>query len=387
MKNYLLPIYHSKLKPWIKWWLLKQLELRSKTLSDWIEGTTPITIKGAFKGKIQNLELEGNTSQTGTPTPEAPIPVQVVKQNNVIKVNTTEYPLDLVSKNLCDIILDSSVSGDISYKTYTLKPNTQYTISTNTWITITSTANIFASSGTSFTPSSATNGVNDSRIITSDSNGKITLGYRNVNNSLDYASGEYWVMLNEGSTALPYEPYYDYELCKIGDEYSDYILKDNNGYKILKNVGKVVLNGTQNITLAGSGVRRFNVTYSTLGISNVKEGINATDTAQYRKNDHFVYSGTVTTWGNYYMYSNWLVLFDTGSIIADASALNTWFTSNPTNIYYALATTTTETITNTNLISQLDAIYNAEFKNGTNTITQTPSDLPFILHFKYYKKG
>ena len=44
-------------------------------------------------------------------------------------------------------------------------------------------------------------------------------------------------------------------------------------------------------------------------------------------------------------------------------------------------------ITDTNLIEQLEAIKNETLISGTNEITQTPSDLPFILNFKYYMKG
>ena len=151
----------------------------------------------------------------------------------------------------------------------------------------------------------------------------------------------YNIMLNEGSTALPYEPY-------------------GNNWYIEKNIGKVVLNGTQAISLTTASPRRFNATYTTLGISNVKEGTSNLGTAQYRLNDHFSYNSRSTTWGNYYMYNNWLVLYDTESTIADANALKTWFTSNPTTIYYVLATPTYEIITNENLIQQLNNIQNIE---------------------------
>ena len=56
-------------------------------------------------------------------------------------------------------------------------------------------------------------------------------------------------------------------------------------------------------------------------------------------------------------------------------------------LYYGLQTSETIEITETTLISQLEAIYNAKLQSGTNTITQTPSDLPFYLNFQYYEKG
>ena len=99
------PIYRNKkLLPWVKYWLIKGNKVTPKVISDWIEGTTPITITGAYKGSTLNpLELEGNTSQTGTPTPDNPIPVQVVKGDNYININGNSYRVDFGGKNLFDI--------------------------------------------------------------------------------------------------------------------------------------------------------------------------------------------------------------------------------------------------------------------------------------------
>ena len=176
--------------------------------------------------------------------------VMLVKGTEIVRTyepyQGNTYNIDLPVENLCDVILDSSISGDISYKTYTFEPNTQYTISTNTWVTSSSTANIFASAGTSFSPSSATNGVNGSRTITSDSNGKITIGYRNVNLSLDYSSGNYYIQIEKGTKANSYTPYgtTPIELCKIGN-YQD---------EFRKSTGKNLLQ---------SGYRQGNTTSTT----------------------------------------------------------------------------------------------------------------------------
>ena len=172
------------------------------------------------------------------------------------------------------------------------------------------------------------------------------------------------VMLNEGSTALPYEPY-------------------GTGWFIEKNIGKVVLNGSQNITLASSGTRRFNATYTALGLTNIKDGTGTYDTAQYRMCDHFRHSSSTYNaqqWGTYYTYNNWLVLYDTNTVIADANALKTWFTNNPTSIYYVLATPTYTEITDSELISQLEGI---ELIEGLNNIGISTPYLPMIMNLHY----
>lgn len=167
------------------------------------------------------------------------------------------------------------------------------------------------------------------------------------------------IMINEGTTALPYEPY-------------------GKVWYLNKQIGKVVLDGTQNITLASGTPRRFNATYTTLGINNVKSGSTALETQNnYRMCDYFYYALGVNTWGVYYLHNNWLVLLDSGSAIASASDLATWLSNNPTTIYYVLATPTYEEITDTTLISQLEAIKKS-YNTQTN-ISQTNADKPFIL--------
>ena len=177
----------------------------------------------------------------------------------------------------------------------------------------------------------------------------------------------------------------DMELCKIGD-YQDYIYKEGKKWYKYGVIDKIVLDGTQNITLTTSGTRRFNATYTALGISNVKEGISAEDTTlNYRMNDHFIYSAGQTTWGRYYLYNNWLVLMDSGSAIASANDLKTWLGNNNTSIYYVLATPETTEITDATLISQLNALAGAESYSGQTNISQTNDDKPFILTTKALK--
>lgn len=145
------------------------------------------------------------------------------------------------------------------------------------------------------------------------------------------------------------------ELCKIGN-YRDRIYKENDNWYLEKKVGRVVLNGTQNITLAGSGVRRFNANYTTLGITNIKEGTSNSDTAQYRLNNHFVYGTSNKNFGNYYLYNNWLILFDTNNTITDANTLKTWLSTHNTIVYYVLATPIVEEITDSTLLEQLNNV-------------------------------
>lgn len=122
---------------------------------------------------------------------------------------STEFPSPIESvgrKNLFDVTLDSSITNEIQYKTYRLEPNTKYTISTNTYLS-NAVANVFIDLGTSLTPSSSANGVNGSKIITTDSTGYVTIGYRNYSMQLDYSTGMYYCQLEKGTVVTDYVPY------------------------------------------------------------------------------------------------------------------------------------------------------------------------------------
>lgn len=206
---------------------------------------------------------------------------------------------------------------------------------------------------------------------TSITNILVQLSTGNTNAILNVAD----IMISK--TITKFVPYFDpIELCKLGD-YQDYIYYKNGKWFKHKEVGKIILNGSQNITQAGSGTRRFNANYTTLGLTNVKEGTNTEETtATLRKCDHFLPPEGQSTWGRYYMYNSWLVFFDTESVIADATALASWFTNNNTIIYYVLATPEDIEITEPTLINQLNAIkYGAESYYGQTNIMITSEEL------------
>ena len=106
--------------------------------------------------------------------------------------------------------------GNYSVGTYTnnytitgLKPNTQYTCSTNFTKTV-FTASIYFGGG-----SSTTNGVwagsPNTRTSTAEGTILLSLRFRSAEGAPpvydDVIAGTIWIMVNEGSTTLPYEPY------------------------------------------------------------------------------------------------------------------------------------------------------------------------------------
>lgn len=117
-------------------------------------------------------------------------------------------------KNLFDIDAEhTSGTGTYMYEVY-VKPNTSYTLSTN--CPYSSPASLYFNGG-----STEINGVGDGRpkTFSSDENGKLTIYVRNaasgaaINLYTAVKNGQYYVQLEEGSTATSYEPYSN--ICPI----------------------------------------------------------------------------------------------------------------------------------------------------------------------------
>ena len=193
------------------------------------------------------------------------------------------------------------------------------------------------------------------------------------------------IMLCEG-TDTTYSPYVanPIELCKIGD-YQDVIYKENNKWYVDKYIGNVVLNGGEYWKgTTTTGVFQINGTYPS--------DVALRTAAPFAYMDRFVYhyysSSIISSIHQGELsWSGAKVLTLRNIDCSTTDELKTWLSTNNITVYYVLAESTTTEITETNLINQLEAIYNAKLQSGTNTIMQLPSDLPFYLNFQYYEKG
>lgn len=184
------------------------------------------------------------------------------------------------------------------------------------------------------------------------------------------------IQIEQGEKVNSYVPYgtTPIELCKIGT-YQDYFYNNNGTWYLHKEVGKVVLDGSESWTGNGqtSELYEFYTTSANkaYGIANFImdkfEVINGQLTSYYqangRDNNNRIFIRVKTS--DLTSYSD--------------TALKTWLSTNNIKTYYVLSTTTDIAITYTPLINQLNAILEAQSKNGTTNITQVNNDLPFII--------
>ena len=354
------------------------------------EGTS-LTLDYTRVGKIKST-LKGNTSQDGTPTPTTPIPVNVVSGDNEINVcgknlfNGIPYQSNSVIQN----------SGAINYNTNhdvyetIVNSNEDYTISiTSTDTSSTRDCRIvaFTSDGTYIqaitTFNIPTNTKVDKTFTTPNGTGLIRYHVQKASTN---------VMLNNGSTATTYEPYQGntynidlsegMELCKIGN-YQDYFYKDSGKWYLHKEIGKVVLDGSET-GWSNPSTNRFNLDdfvtnykkerSANLSLSNYYESYNQTDAnASFNSLVENVNSGFNFGSGS----GNNIRIKD--SRYTSVDDFKTWVSSNNTSFYYVLATPTTTEITYQPLIDQLNELEKAMSKENQTNISQVNNDLPFII--------
>lgn len=364
------------------------------------EGTS-LTLDDTRVGKIKST-LKGNTSQSGTPTPTTPIPVNVVSGDNEINV---------VGKNL---LLNNGITETKNGITFTKNEDNTITLNgtatadtyTNVWLSTTS--NLVSDTSQVYTMSIGV------------SNANLGLGiYEYINNSWSnkkyvYAESTTYTpsgnqtgqifrvivkngavlnnvivkpMLVKGTTVGEYEPSQDntynidllegMELCKIGN-YQDYIYKDSDKWYLHKEIGKIVLNGSENWGKSSA--------YST---STYFAGFTTVVTNVIKQNSYNVICDNFTLGSYISVRDNECIANNEKSINIQilasrlsentADALKTWLSTHNTEVYYILATPTNTEITYQPLIDQLNELEKAQSKENQTNISQVNNDLPFII--------
>ena len=200
-------------------------------------------------------------------------------------------------------------------------------------------------------------------------------------------------MIEQNNMATTYEPYQqqsyvfyleDLVLCKIGN-YQDYIYKSNNKWYIHKDIGKVVLDGSENWAKSGSYSNAFFT-----NISGAKDIPVSGDNNIYVCCDY--YDRTYKTNLNNLSYccalSNSSNLLIRNVDFTTNNNFKNWLSTHNTTVYYVLDTPTTTEITDTTLINQLNNLYSAVANQDKTFIECTSTELnnvPLIVKVSTYK--
>lgn len=88
MSKFLYPIRKLKIEPWIKYWLINKTRGEQGTLSEIIEGTSPLTLANSIKKKFHLFNVGGNTKQATAILPEEYQQVDYIESSGTQYIDT-----------------------------------------------------------------------------------------------------------------------------------------------------------------------------------------------------------------------------------------------------------------------------------------------------------
>lgn len=372
-----------------------------------------------------NTKYAGDTEQDGTPTPDAPVAIQVVTGEQTVNISdgvtSRDYVIDLTGKNLIDPTnLSYAYSSNPSRVTLnSLDSGFNITVSSGTTVqpfvlfksvdltsyvgsTIRMKGTFDAQGGDIRIGRMDADGGNRTGVIAGTTSGEtisftvpsdlgsspyLFYGVRCASTSTQLVNNFTNLILTIDSPIDSYAPYYNYELCKI--VYSDYQTRVDNLEKIGSSwyahslIYKTTLDGTEDWE-AWSAQNQTN-TYAVKLVSPSPTPANISGSTTYRgiMSDKFswyrqgiVYTtdaeAITTAGGNIYIRINKNRLSS-----VDVAGVKAWLHDNSPVVYYLLATPTDTQITDTTLISQLDSVHEWLTRYGyTSTVT---GSLPIVI--------
>lgn len=335
------------------------------------EGTS-FTIYNTINAKMK-INLKGNTTQNGTPTPSNPVAIKTVKQENHINKtgsSSDSYFISLPVENKFESISTNTIDGI----TLTNNGDESYLLNgTAESSSIMFTKNVNLPAGT-YTIK-ANNGSADSkvRIRLESANGSInTLTCNNTYQTSVFGITDRVTSISIWCTNTPtlnnfylrpeiiIKGYEGIELCKIGD-YQDYIYKQNNNWYIHKEIGKLVLNGSENwnkSTTSDSNYRYY--------VENFLYAIADIGLCSYYSLGIFNQRNNEGQSGKFFIGgTNSLQFVNNISEVAD---FKTWLSTHKTVVYYVLTNSYNTQITDQTLLNQLYSLENAKSNEGNTTL-------------------
>lgn len=323
------------------------------------------------EGKYVYFRLYSSTNRTFTNFKIYPMIEKGSTASDYEKYNGNNYEITL-SENLFDGNLEqgsfNSTTGATTSATTRVRStnfinvtNDSYTFSTDNNSTFDIVVYIYDTSGTYIRDESTISWTALPYTKTFAGNRKIKFGIRYKNNATITPSNVSGVEVYNKTPI---------ELCKIGDA-QDRIYKENGTWYLEKKIGKVVFDGTESGWWWNSGNNRAQSPLT-----------NAKSTTTVYSNFFIGGSGyNDRTVNSAYIYdNNYIWFYLDSSEINSLSAFKTWLGTHNTLVYYVLNTPTIEEITDTNLISQLNA---AELLEGVNNIVVSSGGLAAIINVHY----
>lgn len=380
-----------------------------------------ISISNTANALFKSFIMRGNTTQSSAPTPSTPVPIKTATGAQKIVItdgtDTQQYDINL-GKNIfnknADVLSDNCYLPASTTSTQ-LKPYSSTTVLAKTLairlnggetytIQKMASARFRFGFATTLTPALNTDGVIKTRLANADTASSVTFtvptnapylicnffsgdqaadatnGYENILNS---------IQIEKGETATTYTDYKaPIEMCDLGEGYRDYFHKSNGKWYKHKAVGKAFfedmafyasqIGSTAHYRMWSAALKdiiALPASSSTKGIikTNVYDTKTQNDTYNLNMGINVNTSGYVQVYDSNY---------DSNSSTEFMSAMQ----GMSATIYYALAEPVEEEITDSALISQLDATILSRSYDGSVAVSVT-GILPLIISLEAFKNG
>ncbi len=215
------------------------------------------------------------------------------------------------------------------------------------------------------------------KTITTNSNAKYIVWQFYAMNDTSHTLQEILdsIQIEYGNKKNSYSPFgtTPIELLKIGN-YKDYIHRQDNRWYLHKEIGKVVLNGSESWTYDSSHTRFYATIYSTATM------VRGQGLCNYYRYGNSVNSGCF----DINVDKKTIYIFTPDSSITTTSAFKTWLSTHNTKVYYVLEEPTDTEITGT-LLEQLNRLMTLPLYKEMTHITIEPNDLTPIMNIEYVR--
>lgn len=244
------------------------------------------------------------------------------------------------------------------------KPNTTYTISKRQETTrfFVGTTETIPEVGMTATAISSSNTGTTKTITTGNNANYIIVMVRSSSDTLTEEQIINGVMIEQSSTATSYEPY-----------------GEKGTWYIEKNIGKVVLNGSE------TGWKLHGTLENLFYIDNFIDGYRVNSESGFMLSNYYIqkaYTSVSSLNNGDFCYSNITRLFFKNTSCSTPTDFQTWLSTHNTIVYYILNTPTYTQIEDSELLVQLNSL---QLLEGLNNISITSGDLPgkITIHYNY----
>lgn len=377
-----------------------------------------ISLNNTYSSDLKMILSPSELSQDGTPTPDIPQTIHTISGSNTIKLEgknklngyTKSGTLNGVSYTFenDELTLNGTCTstGPVSgLGIFEQEANQDYTW---TYIYVSGSCTdygggLFFGSSTSIYDNIAGAGfrTSQSRKVASlnNSTARTLYLYMTLNVNTTYTNYKIKTQIVKGTTEdynfVPYQTPQEadvdldsLEYCKIG-YYSDRIFKNVEGdpdydntnlevglWYIKKNIGKVVLDGSNYLARGTTGTNAYYLSTTIYGLNNNTIEVSMSNMFQPCSFNNRANGLDITYSQNGNI--NIRTANNTSIDWSTEESCKTWLNANTPTLYYVLATPTYTQIEGT-LEDELEEISKAQSKTGQTNITQINNDLPFVI--------